>query len=205
MGRRSHRTPRCPRCRMHEALCVCDAIPTLPLATRLVVVMHYREATKTTATAPLALQALPHSALYVHGDTPEPLDLQHLHDEDRRVWLLFPADDAVAITPELVAADPRPVTLVVPDGSWRQASKLARRVPGLDRATTVVLPEGARTGWQLRREPRADGLATYEAIARALGLLEGPEVQAALQVPFDLMVRRTQWSRQPTGAGDCPF
>jgi len=46
------------------------------------------------------------------------------------------------------------------------------------------------------------GLATLEAIARAMGILEGPEVQAALERPFRAMVERTLWSRGSVAAED---
>jgi DTW domain-containing protein YfiP len=72
---------------------------------------------------------------------------------------------------------------------------MARRLPGLARVEMVKLPEGPPTRWGLRREPRADGLATFEAIARALGIIESPAVQAGLEAFFSLMVQRTLQSR----------
>ncbi|MCB9680715.1 MAG: DTW domain-containing protein [Alphaproteobacteria bacterium] len=199
MGVRSKRAERCERCRLHTALCVCDRIPTLDTATRLVLVQHKRELPKTTATGPLALFALTNSEGVVHGRDDAPLDLTHLHQPDRRVLVLFPDDDARVLDADLLDADPRPVTLVVPDGNWRQASKIPRRVPGLVDAERVVLPEGDPTRYRLRREPRDGGLATLEAIARAYGVLEGAAVQAALEDLFDLVVERTLWTRARSG------
>ena len=40
--------------------------------------MHKREFTKPTATAPLALEALENSELYLHGKIDSPLNLEHL-------------------------------------------------------------------------------------------------------------------------------
>ena len=59
----------------------------------------------------------------------------------------------------------------------------------------AVLPPGAPSTYRLRHEARPGGLATAEAIARAFGLLEGPEVEAALLRVFRAMVERTLWSR----------
>jgi hypothetical protein len=39
------------------------------------------------------------------------------------------------------------------------------------------------------------GLATFEAIARAFGILESPDVQVALERVFAAMVERTLWAR----------
>jgi tRNA pseudouridine65 synthase len=176
---------------MQVALCLCAEIPRLALATRVVLVMHHREVPRTTATGPLALRALTNAELHVHGARDAPLDLTSLHGEDRRVMLLFPSDAARPLTPELLAEDRRPVTLVVPDGNWRQASRAARRIPGLAQAEPVVLAEGAPSGYRLRREPKEGGLATFEAIARALGVLESADVQVQLETLFSQMVERT--------------
>jgi DTW domain-containing protein YfiP len=162
---------------------------------QLVLVMHQRELTKTTATGPLALRALTHSELRVHGARAGALDLSDLHTRGRRVLLLFPSDDARPLTPALVAEDSRAITLVVPDGSWRQSSRAVRRIPGLDRAERVVLVPGAASHYRLRNEPKSGGLATLEAIARALGVLESPALQERLEHVFLRMVEATLLTR----------
>ena len=180
---------------MQERLCICAASPTYDLPTRLVLVMHRCELKKTTATGPLALLTLPNSELRTHGYRERPLDLGDLDVPGRRVLLLFPRGNARPLDRGWLEQDGRPITLVVPDGSWRQAAKMARRLPGLDRVEVVKLPEGPPTRWGLRREPRADGLATFEAIARALGIIESKAVQAGMEAFFSLMVQTTLQSR----------
>ena len=195
MGTRSKRSERCVRCRMHVALCICGYIPRYDLATRLVLVMHRREEKKPTATGPLALEALSNSELRIHGHEERPLDLSDLNVPSRRTLLLYPADDAPVLSRELLSRDSRPVTLVVPDGSWRQAAKMGRRLPGLAHGEMVRLPEGVPTAWGIRRESQVEGLATFEAIARALGIIESPAVQSGLEALFRLMVERTIQTR----------
>ncbi len=180
---------------MHLGLCVCDAAPHLDVRTRLLLVMHHRETQKNTATGHLALMSLANSELRLHGDRNTPLDLSDVDGTTRRVLLLFPSDDAMPLTREFALCDPRPMTLVVPDGNWRQASKIGRRVPGLEHAARVKLPPGPLSRYRLRSESRAEGLATCEAIARAFGILETPRVQAQLESLFDLMVERTLMTR----------
>lgn len=195
MGTRSKRSERCPRCRMHLPLCICASIPRYALATRLVLVMHCRERHKPTATGPLALEALANSELRIHGYQDRPLDLRDLDVPQRRTLLLYPGDDVPVLSAELLDQDRRPVNLVVPDGSWRQAARMGRRLPGLERVEMVRLPEGPPTAWGIRREQHAEGLATFEAIARALGIIESPGVQAGLETLFRLMVQRTLQTR----------
>jgi DTW domain-containing protein YfiP len=195
MGSRSKRSERCRRCRLHVHLCICESIPCYTLDTRLVLVMHRREQKKVTATGPLALEVLPNSELRLHGHQDRPLDFSDLVVPGRRILLLYPRDDAPILSRRLIDRDTRPVTLVVPDGNWRQAAKMGRRLPGLENAEMVRLPEGPPTRWGVRRENHAQGLATFEAIARAFGIIESPAVQSGMEAIFNLMVERTLCSR----------
>jgi DTW domain-containing protein YfiP len=94
--------------------------------------------------------------------------------------VLFPGRGAEPLTPELVAALPSPPALVVPDGNWRQASRMVGRLPLLDGAVKVSLGARAFAGHALRRNNRRHHMSTYEAVAQALGVLEGEAVAGAL-------------------------
>jgi len=195
MGTRSKRSERCPQCRMHTSLCICSATPRLDLATRLILVMHRREWAKPTATGPLALNVLSNSELRIQGHLEQPLDFRDLDSAERRTLLLYPAEGAHVLSRTFLSGDPRPVNLVVPDGNWRQAARMGRRLPGLEHAAMVRLPEGEKTGWGIRRECRPEGLATFEAIARALGIIHSADVQETMEEFFRLLVARTLQSR----------
>jgi DTW domain-containing protein YfiP len=187
---------------MHLVHCVCSEVRPFTLATKIVLVVHKREIVKTTTTGPIALLALPNHEQHVHGVQGSPLDLSHLQDPGRRLWILFPSDDARPIDQALLDEDARPVTLVVPEGNWGQASRMARRLPGLVNALRVVLPPGPRGTWSVRAEPRAGGMSTMEAIARAVGHIESTEAQAGLERLFRLVNTRTMMTRQvPSGTG----
>ncbi len=191
MPRISPTSERCPRCKVILRECICSTIPRLETRTKVVLVAHRRELLKPTATGPLALECLPNSALYSQGERDQRIDLTPLSEEGRRLLCLYPADDARVLSPELVAKDPRPVTLIVPDGTWSQASRIVKRVPGIDRAERVILPAGRPTEWGIRSESKLAGLATFEAIARGLALIEGEHVTAPLERVFGAMVQAT--------------
>src|SRR5690349_16180495 len=97
MGHRARHAVRCTRCRL-AAACVCEHMAPLDLETRVVLIMHYKELPKTTATGPMALAALGNSELHVHGQRGQPVELDHLHDEQRRVLVLFPRADACPLS-----------------------------------------------------------------------------------------------------------
>ena len=192
MSRRDNVDARCARCRMHELLCVCSLIPRIETRTRLVLVIHRFEERKPTNTGQLAAMCLANSEVCVRGvvDRPAP---RFTCAPDRQPLLLYPHPSALPI--ESFAASPRPITLVVPDGTWRQAAKVRQRMPGLGDVPCVSLPPDVPTSYRLRAEYHGDRLATLEAIARALGILEGPAVREALERLFRVMVERTLWLR----------
>jgi DTW domain-containing protein YfiP len=182
---------------MLGGLCVCPLMPRprIETRTRLVLVIHRYEDRKPTNTGRLAVECLANSETIVRGHESRPTP-PFVCAPGTQPLLLFPHEDATALTE--VAIPSAPVTLVVPDGNWRQASKVRSRVPGLRDVPCVSLPVGAPSRYRLRTEAREDGLATIEAIARALGHLEGERgqpVRDALERVFRAMVDRTLWSR----------
>jgi DTW domain-containing protein len=200
MNRRAATARRCPQCRMVQQLCICALLPRIETRTRVVVVVHHEEAQKPTNTGLLAARCLASSRVVVTGVRDQPITSSPLGDDDAPAALLFPSDDATPLT-----SSSRIHTLVVPDGTWRQARKMRSRVPGLDALPCVTLapPEAGQvepTAYRLRTERREGGLATLEAIARALAILEqathdANDVERELLDIFRVMVDRTLWLR----------
>lgn len=153
-------------------------MPRLETSTRLLLLLHVQEAKRPTNTGRLATLALLNSELHLRGVPGQPADI--VHAPGRRAVVLYPDDDAAILSPEWLTEDDRPITLIVPDGSWRQAAKMPRREPALRDLARVKLPLIANPKSALRREPKAEGMATLAAIAYAFGILEGPDIEAAL-------------------------
>jgi DTW domain-containing protein len=194
MSRRNN-TDRCETCRMHATLCICALVPRLATRTRVAVLIHYREARKPTNTGQLAARCIERSTVEIVGDQGAPIRMPVVHDGETPV-LLYPSEEAVSVCQ--YANNDKPVLLIVPDGTWRQASKLRRRVPGLVTLPCVTVPDSGATEYRLRAELRAGGLATFEAIARALRILEGEAgsaIESAMTTVFRVMVDRTLWFR----------
>jgi len=160
------------------------------------VLVHHFEAWKTTNTGRLAALALgARYELWGHPTVPPPAM------PEGRVLLLFPSDDARPLRPEDAAGAP---TLIVPDGTWPQARKIARRVHEAcgDRVVRVRVEPDAASTYRFRRSARADALSTFEAIALAVAVLEGDAGPAVLRETtrlFDTFVERQARASQRLG------
>jgi DTW domain-containing protein YfiP len=189
---------------MHLELCLCAEIPVLPTRSRLSLLMHAQERHKPSNTGRLALLCLPNSEVRYRG-LPDgtPLSLEGLVCDEYESWMLHLGPDSEEISSELVARTTKPVRLLVLDGNWSQASrlgsKLCRQLPTVKH---VKLSATKPSMYRLRSEHHPDGMATFEAIARALGYLEGAEVQEKMERLFRIMTDRVLWTRGKLSAED---
>ena len=180
---------------MHLTLCICALIPRVETRTRLLLILHQLEDRKPTNTGRLAARCLAQSAVSTRGGVP-PATLW----EGTEPVLLFPHAEARPL--EAWRDSPRPITLVVPDGTWRQANKARRRVPGLDALPCATLPPVVRSSYRLRHDRRPDRVSTIEAVALALRILEGPAAAEPLELIFRIMVDRTLWTNGRIASGE---
>lgn len=179
---------------MRRELCICPDIPVLNTLTRVILVIHRREFGVPTNTGRLANLALANSKILLRGDLQRPYDLSaHLGPAGSNL-LFYPSDDAEVLTAEF-AKEHGPCTLIFPDGNWRGAGKMCRRDPVMAGLPKVKLPPGPPSNYRVRKETKEEGLATIEAVARALGIVENEDTQRQLDELLKLMADRTMASR----------
>lgn len=178
----------CPACRLQGWLCACAHAPRVTTRTPLVCVVHVRDLGRLSNTVRLLALAIRDVAVLCHGASPTPTDPAAHVPAVATPVVLFPGHGARTLTRKLVASLPSPPALVVPDGNWRQASRMVKRLPLLAGAVKVSLPNRAFAGPGVRRNCAAHHMSTYEAVAQALGILEGEAVAGAL---FDFYRRAT--------------
>jgi DTW domain-containing protein len=155
----------------------------------VLVLRHGFESHKSTNTARIAALALP-TLRVVEYDPGAPPDLDALIGEAAPAWLLYPASGGEPVIPEGA-----PRSLVVLDGTWTQTRKMSHKHPALLRLPRLSLPPGRVATRRLREAPSADARSTLEAIADALGALEGPQVSEPLHALHALMVERVLAAR----------
>ena len=170
---------------MRDGFCICAEIPAVSTKTSVLVIRHERESFKSTGTARVAQLALPNSEILDSGEeaalTNELLTGRLLHGAS----VLFPSPQpAPWPSPGVVQK------LVVLDGTWRQTRRMFAKLPALHGLPRLTLPPKEAPVLRLRASTFTEGRSTLEAIADALGMLEGDAVALPLHQLHALYVER---------------
>jgi DTW domain-containing protein len=161
--------PVCPRCFRPASGCFCADLEPIVTKTRVVILQHPRERDVGIGTVRLARVGLAGADLRRGIDFSDDALVREVAASGN-TYVLFPGDDAVDVE---TAQFPSPITLIVVDGTWRQAQKIIHRNPALAALPRLRLsPRAPSLYGEIRREPAAHCVATVEAIAHVLGYLE---------------------------------
>jgi len=200
--------PDCPRCGKPPALCVCQGIAPIDNRVSLLILQHPQEQDRLLGTARLAALHFANAEFRIGLSWPSLSKLLgRTADPQRWAILYLGSVKAEAIAPgrEIVVADRKGGAIadqqaalrgiegiVLLDGTWSQAKALWWRNGWMLKCRRVVLgPKQPSRYGKLRKEPRADGLATIEAAALLLSRLEQrPEIESALHATFERLLTR---------------
>src|SRR5687768_9833908 len=195
MKRQPKTNSRCESCGVSAAACLCDMVPRIELRTKVCLVIHHRELSRSSNTGLLAIRALLNSEVRVRGEQREALDLKDLLTAQYRSFLFYPSADAVELNEAMVMQDSRPIQLLVPDGTWRQARKINSRHPELGDLPRVKISTPNNSTYQLRVQSKPERMATLQAIAEGLGIIEGDAVRSKLMKLYHAKIERTLKAR----------
>ncbi|MGL4250840.1 MAG: tRNA-uridine aminocarboxypropyltransferase [Aeromonas sp.] len=187
----------CTRCTRALKACLCDYIVAVDNPTPLYILQHPNEVAHPKGTAALLAASLLQCEIHVGEDfsCDEWLNTL-LADPSRRGYLLWPDEEAIALTDlrkqrESDPSDTGTVTFILLDGTWRKAYRMLQSNPAL--ASLPRIGIGAIAGqYAIRKKPFPDALSTIEAGYHLLSRWEGrPERYAPLLTLFHRL--NTQW------------
>lgn len=188
MSRHYSLYPYCIGCHLLEAACICTEAPRLALGTRVIVVAHAAEWARSSNTGHLVRLGLTNATVLLHGRRGARIEPEQLVAPGATPVVLYPRRGGEALTPELAASMARPITLIVPDGNWNQTHHMMRRLLGVIGARIVSLDDACRDINRSRHNTDATRRSTFEAIARAVGILEGTPYEERLIELYRLML-----------------
>ncbi|MEO8606137.1 MAG: tRNA-uridine aminocarboxypropyltransferase [bacterium] len=172
--------PHCWTCFKPRVACICDAIAPVDNRVGVTILQHPRERFHVVGTVRIARLGLQRVRVEHCGPWTDPAAIR-----DRippGAALLYPSAEAREVAS--LAPPERPAHLIAIDGTWFLAKKIYDAHTWLHALPHLRLTPQRPSGYGgVRREPRADYLATLEALIDALRLLE-PET-----VGFDGLLR----------------
>lgn len=194
--RRAGHVNRCSNCRVNNHFCVCEFIKPFKIQTNVSLIVHVRELKLTSNTAQFAQKMLPENAeVVIRGRMNDTFDGRPVLERPGRALFLYPHEDALELNDEFLSKYPGPYHLIVPDGNWQQARKVRQREEAFSSLPTVKLPAGITSEYGLRKALHPEWVSTYEAMAHALGILEGQHIREQLMDFFRIWVKRTEQAR----------
>gem|GEM_PF-277230 len=179
--------PFCYRCWRAKILCLCNHVKVVTNPVEILFLQHPNERTMPFNTARLAHLSLTRSRL-VHGLRFDGTKtVQDLLAKRERVGILFPS----TVAKDLSEAPPDLETLVVIDGTWREAKKIIYLSPTLLEFPHYAFVPEKPSNYRIRKEPKDEFISTIEATVTALRLIDkDPSKYQELLDLFDRMVDR---------------
>lgn len=168
---RGHLQKRCAKCLLASFACICKYQRTHECALDVILIMHRNEILKPTNSGRLISDTLGNKCHVYEWSRTEPDAelLALLSDPKRYCVILFPGDESrrQVCSRAQVALD-KQLTLIVLDGTWRQARKMFRQSLWLKNFACVNLTEPQQSQYTLRNPLDESQLSTAQACAVAL-------------------------------------
>lgn len=183
---RGNKIKRCPRCQLSH--CICTHRKTVAVDFDIVLLMHRNEVLKPTNTGRLIADCFPDNTFaFVWSRTDIDDQLQALLDDSERSWLLvFPGEknpqhkidnssqetpqNTLQETPQPTAAKKK-TTLLIIDGTWKQARKIYGQSPWLHQFPALSLTPSTTSQYNMRKAPEKFQTSTAEAFIDTLEYL----------------------------------
>lgn len=163
---------RCGACQLAEPWCICPWQIRLQSSIEFLLILHRDEVFKPTNSGRLLADIFPGQCHAYEWSRIEPAEdlLAKLRDPCRNVVILFPPRDdrQIHVVEEGALPDGKLLTVVVLDGTWRQASRMLRLSPWLAKVPLLSIDAPQVSRYQVREAPVAGQLATAEAAAQVL-------------------------------------
>ncbi|MEI6893396.1 MAG: DTW domain-containing protein [Colwellia sp.] len=142
---RGQRVIRCPLCQLAMPFCICGISPSnVPVQTSaaFLLLMYDTEVLKPSNTGKLIADLIPDTFAFLWSRTEENPELLALLKDDKWFpFVVFPQeyadDERTVLTNKVVCPEGKRPLFIMLDGSWREAKKMFRKSPYLDKLPMV--------------------------------------------------------------------
>lgn len=180
----------CVQCHFHSGQCICEKLKPVDTKIRFTIIMHHREYHLTSNTGRLGKNTLPNCEIVLRGLENNPIDWENILKKDEEVYILYPSDDSIEAIPENIQhPSEKNIHIIVPDGSWKQASKVYKREDAIKHFPCIKLPnKNYKSNYFLRRAPQENYLCTYEAMSKVVEEIESAQLANSMTENLKVLV-----------------
>ena len=174
--------PLCSKCGYLQNSCMCNFFEKkFDTETKITLLIHYKEYIRITNTGKLIQISLKNMNIVKIGEKENPIDknLDKIILKNYLNIVLFPTANIELnkfIADNKKTSNKKKINLIIPDGTWRQASKIIRHNNELAKLIKVKLPlslsSDRNNDYSLRKNLTKDRTSTFEAISKSIGILE---------------------------------
>lgn len=167
----------CQKCRYPETTCICAHINTVDTLLNIIILQHEKEAYHAKNTARLISLCIPTSRIVLTNDVQA---MQHLKKECsfEHTALIYPSDKSMPIENTAHTRLQQFSTLLLIDGSWKQAFGMVKQNPWLTTLSAFHFTVAPTSNYAIRHTKLEHALSTLEATAYAISCLEKTDVSA---------------------------
>lgn len=164
---RGSQITRCDQCLQAKAYCLCTWQLYLQSSIDFILLMHPKEPYKTSNTGRLIAAMFPDNTeafMWSRTDLPARF-FDMLEDSNRHPVLLYPPNDS-QLAPTNIVPSKKKTTVIILDGTWKQAARMAKLSPYLQNIPRVSLDiNGVQSFDYLRQSQHKAQLSTAQAAA----------------------------------------
>ncbi|MDP7593903.1 MAG: tRNA-uridine aminocarboxypropyltransferase [Litorilituus sp.] len=203
---RGQRVIRCPLCQLAKKFCICGIAPNREVINTnagFLLLMYDTEVLKPSNTGKLIADLIPDTYAFLWSRTTKNDQLQAVLDDKKwQPFVVFPQEYAQeerqVETKSIVCADGKRPLFIMLDGSWREAKKMFRKSPYLDKFPLVSFdpkqlvdklgctPVGDNARYTVRKTQLEHQFSTAEVAARVLNMYGEDKNAHLLDLWFDV-------------------
>lgn len=204
---RGSEVKRCPTCRVDERYCICPLRPHTASGAGFLLLYYDDEILKPSNTGRLIADLIPETYAFLWQRTDADPDLiSIIEDPSWQPIVVFPEThvpfDRPVIQGTVQPDSGRRPLFILLDGSWREARKMFRKSPYLDRFPVLSIDPDAGSDYQVRKASHEYQLATAEVASYVLDALGEPLNAQLLRAWFDVFSYRYQQGVTRSNRGD---
>ncbi|BFT32071.1 tRNA-uridine aminocarboxypropyltransferase [Alteromonas sp. D210916BOD_24] len=154
----------CKHCQYPLSTCICSYICPVELDFEIKIVQHPKEATHAKNTARLAALSIP-TARIINSADGAAMDTLANSCDHRSTLLVYPSEYSTPIETLADTTKQAVTTLVLIDGSWKQAFGIVKQHPWLQSLTSVHFTQAPHSNYLIRHTSLPHALSTLEATA----------------------------------------